>query len=164
MGVLACALLATACAAPTTGGPGVVGATTMPVTSGPGVVGPTTTPGSDIPQDALSWALGQFAGEYGEVARVYGQASSTMAEWREVEPSNTSGLEVAPRESTELVYAVFVLGDFLVVGPIRAGSPQPKHSYTAGRIVFDSGGDALNVQLWGEQKEETPSFGSQLDA
>lgn len=96
----------------------------------------------------LSRALSALSGTYGRVTSTSETTVSTMSEWRESEPGNTSGYtrHSAPDDST--VYAVVVTGHFKAFGPMRATGEEAEATYDNGHIVFDEAGHLLNVRLW----------------
>ncbi len=94
-----------------------------------------------------------------------------MQEWRRAEPGNTSGIGTQPGEDTSNVHAVFVKGDFTIVGPPSDVSPGSSmmSSYDEGRIVFDDTGEVLGVSLWSAadavppKSTGDPAFGPAFD-
>jgi hypothetical protein len=82
-----------------------------------------------IPERIRSVALREFEGEYGRVSEVYGQGATDLKRWQELEPSNTSGLQGGPNNPDDPIYALFVRGQFTVVGR-RVFIPVPQKSAT----------------------------------
>jgi hypothetical protein len=116
-----------------------------------------------IPERIRSVALREFEGEYGRVSEVYGQGATDLKRWQELAPSNTSGLQGGPNNPDDPIYALFVRGQFTVVGPPGIHSRPSEVSYAAGRVVFGADGIALSVELWKEELPAIPPFGPAFD-
>lgn len=110
------------------------------------------------------YALRDFQSEYGKVASIYGGGRTTLGQWSSEEPTNTSGLDISPRNLSSPVFALFITGRFVVIGPYVSALHGPSIGhFSAGRIVFDQSGRLRHVQLWRRQKVATPAFGPALD-
>lgn len=102
-----------------------------------------------VPPAAKAQALTTFQGEYGDVSVVFASSAGTFGEWRQAEPSNTSGITAAAYPDDQAVYAVFVHGPFVVVGPVSSSFTGPiTSSWDSGRIVFDDTSRVLGVRMW----------------
>ena len=87
-----------------------------------------------------------------------------MAQWRALEPNNTSGIDISENEQTKPVYAVFVTGSFTGFRGAGGGT-----GYDGARIVFDGEGNVLEVRDWQSEfappsfTSADPPFGSDYD-
>lgn len=118
----------------------------------------------NIPPQARETAIRLFLGEYaGSVAETYGEGVTTLGEWAILEPANAAAL-LEGSDPTKPIYALFVRGTFEIHGPIT-GLPTVHPIVASGeaaRLVFDSSGDLLMVQIWHTPLPADPAFGPQF--
>jgi hypothetical protein len=115
-------------------------------------------------------ALAAVEGEYGKVLTVYAEDDATQADWRQVEPNNTSGLAIESEEDTKSVHFVFFTGDFFANGPACVACDGVQGaSFDEGRAVYDDRGQILNLSLWVIKDSKpprttgSPAFGTDFD-
>lgn len=113
-----------------------------------------------VPENLVQMALREAETYDGFVDDVYAEASTDLTHLREVEPSNSFGLEDEPGDIP--VHAVFFVGELTVQGPPSGGKPSPTSAYRAGRVLL-VGDRVLSVQLWNEPRDADPPFGPRFD-
>ncbi|HYN36484.1 MAG TPA: hypothetical protein VEV82_05860, partial [Actinomycetota bacterium] len=78
----------------------------------------------------------------------------------DVEPNNSMAVNSADETP---ISALYVEGDFSVLGPMTPEGEKIKVEYVAGRIVFGESGKTLLHQLWRTRRAAVPPFRSELD-
>lgn len=96
----------------------------------------------------------------GPVRKVYGEGETTFGNWADVEPNNTMAVDSSNETP---IYALYVEGDFTVLGPMTSNGEAIKVDYIAGRIVFRESGKNLLQQLWETRRSAQPAFRPALD-
>jgi hypothetical protein len=97
----------------------------------------------------------------GALNTVYGQGATLMADWRRLEPRNTSSITYVP--GTDRVFAIFVRGS--CTGPLSPGGTVPP-VYTVARVVVDEDGRVLystKLNRDSSRLPSTPPFSQALD-
>jgi hypothetical protein len=132
---------------------------------------PTPKPEPGVVYDVPDWIRERVEGGWpmghadGEVEEVYGAATTTFANWHQLEPGYAMAQEkVTEKNRDDPVYAVFVRGRWSVGGiyhPVEGDAPQQpiEDHFVSGRVLFDKDGTELLVQLWEEEKPARPAFG-----
>ena len=124
------------------------------------------TSADSIPPDLKEAVLARIADQFGPVSATYGEAVATRAEWHKLEPGLTSGDQLTDSNGNDLVYAVFVEGDFSVesLAPHDSAAASSPVRFVAGRVVVEvSTGRFLAVALWPEKLAPNEGFGERFD-
>lgn len=112
-----------------------------------------------VPSHVRDAALSEVVASYGAIDSVSDYASTTLANFVELEPNNARSLTGG--DSTTRIYAVMIQGDFKVHGPMTPTGSSVTH-YDNGRVITDDSGRVLNVALWLGDKA-SPPFGIEHD-
>jgi hypothetical protein len=104
---------------------------------------------ASIPSEAATEALAYVASHYGSVDTSFASAATTFGDWQQVEPDNTSGLDMGKSAS---IYALFVTGTFQLQG----GPGMQSDVFDEARVVFDDQGMVLNFRFWVEETHKAP--------
>ena len=101
------------------------------------------------PRSAQDVALADFLSHFqGEVSEVYASATTTLADWRKVEPGNTSGISGEPGEEDKTLFVVFLKGPFTRLDPGNLMGSESPVAYDEARLIFDDAGTLLNTRVW----------------